>query len=65
MVPDCTARNGWRMTGSAFARYELRGTFHVKVLHAEWIIEGESEGEGVAGSSPGSGYRRIFFIGFP
>ena len=33
-----------RMTGSAFARYELRGTFHVVVLRALSGIEGESRG---------------------
>ena len=26
MVADCTAADGWRMTGSAFASYERRGT---------------------------------------
>ena len=29
MVADCTAADGWRMTGSAFARYERRGTLFI------------------------------------
>ena len=43
------------MTGSAFARYELRGTFHVVVLRALSGIEGEFEGERVARVSLSSG----------
>ena len=50
-----------RMTGSAFARYELRGTFHVVVLRALSGIEGEFEGERVAGLSPDRASGRIFF----
>ena len=40
-----------RMTGSAFARYELRGTFHVLLLRALSGIEGGFGGENVAGLS--------------
>ena len=39
------------MTGSALARYELRGTFHLRVLRALSGIGGEAEGERVAGLS--------------
>ena len=39
------------MTGSAFARCELRGTFHVLLRRALSGIEGEFEGENVAGLS--------------
>ena len=41
-----------RMTGSALARYELRGTFHVLLLRALSGTEGEFEGENVARASP-------------
>ena len=30
-----TRADGWRMTGSALARYELRGTFHVSAGRAK------------------------------
>ena len=40
-----------RMNGSAFVRYELRGTFHVLLLRALSGTEGEFEGENVAGLS--------------
>ena len=31
MVPGCTGPDGWRMTGSAFARYERCGTLWMRV----------------------------------
>ena len=50
-----------RMTGSAFARYELRGTFHMRVLRALSGIEGESEGERAARVSSNSRTSAEFF----
>ena len=52
------------MTGSAFARYELRGTFHVLLLRALSGTEGEFEGENVAGVSLRRAIGGFFFIGF-
>ena len=52
------------MTGSAFARYELRGTFHLRVLRAFSGIEGESEGERVSGSSLNRSLWADFFWSF-
>ena len=40
-----------RMTGSALRGIELRGTFRMRLLRALSGIEGEFEGERVAGSS--------------
>ena len=53
------------MTGSALARYELRGTFHVLLLRALSGTEGEFEGENVARLSPDWAIGGFFFIGFP
>ena len=60
------------MTGSALARYELRGTFHMRLLRALSGIEGESRGGEGGGSEPGFApsadfffsHFSLFFIGF-
>ena len=50
--------------GKRFARYELRGTFRVRLLRALSGIEGESEGEGVSGVSLNLAVGGFFFGGF-
>ena len=55
----------WRPSaddGKRFARYELRGTFHVLLLRAISSIEGEFEGERAAGLRRGWRPSADFFL---